>query len=86
MAEQTATAPTVARPLGGARLAARAAKLLLLGPILPGTWRRLVNLVESLLGAAAFATVLLCALAGGLAWLVAVTLAFATASWRSSGT
>jgi signal transduction histidine kinase len=80
VAEQTATAPTVARPLGGARLAARAGKLLLLGPVLPGTWRRLVNLVESLLGAAAFATVLLGALAGGLAWLAAVTLAFATAA------
>ena len=80
MAEQTATAPTVARPLGGARLAARAAKLLLLGPVLPGTWRRLVNLVESLLGAAAFATVLLGALAGGLAWLAAVTLVFAAAA------
>jgi signal transduction histidine kinase len=80
VAEQTATAPTVARPLGSARLAARAGKLLLLGPVLPGTWRRLVNLVESLLGAAAFATVLLGALAGGLAWLAAVTLAFATAA------
>jgi signal transduction histidine kinase len=80
VAEQTATAPTVARPLDGARLAARAAKLLLLGPVLPGTWRRLVNLVESLLGAAAFAAVLLGALAGGIAWLAAVTLDFVAAA------
>lgn len=74
MGEQTATAPAVAQPLGGARLAARAVKRLLLGPVLPGTWRRMANLVASLTAAAAFATVLLCALLGALGWLAAVTL------------
>lgn len=43
-------------------------------PVLPQTWRALGNVIASLAAAAAFAAVLLGALAAGLAWLAALTL------------
>jgi signal transduction histidine kinase len=70
--EQTATAVAPALPRAGAPT--RAAKWLLLGPFLPGTWRALGNVIASLVASAAFAAVLLCGIAAGLVWLVAMTL------------
>jgi len=45
---------------------------LLLGPVLPETWRALANLVASAAASAAYGAVLCCALAAGLAWLAGV--------------
>jgi signal transduction histidine kinase len=72
--EQTATARPVARvpPRPGTR--SRAAKWLLLGPVLPATWRALGNLLASLAASALFAAVLFCSLAVGLAWVAGVLL------------
>jgi signal transduction histidine kinase len=72
--EQTATAQAVARVPPRAGSAGRTTKWLLLGPVLPATWRALGNLVASLAASTLFAAVLFCALAAGLAWLAAMAL------------
>lgn len=70
--EQTAPLPTVAHTTPRAGTAGQAAKWVLLGPFLPWTWRTLASLIASLASSAAFAAVLVVALAAGVAWLAAV--------------
>lgn len=90
MGEQTASAPAVAEALPEAGRAGRAAKSVLLGPVLPATWRAVASLIASLAASAAFAAVAVCAVAAALGWLAAmlaqsVVFAFGAAgrlAWR----